>query len=63
VKLDVLAQQYSVSRGGIRQIEVRALTKLQKTMKAWMMARSVRAKCSVPDLDLAQRFRGTTRIT
>ena len=52
VKLDVLAQQYNVSREGVRQIEVCALTKLQETMKAGMMARTVRTECRAdPDVD------------
>lgn len=50
VKLEDLARQYNVSRERIRQIEMRALTKLQKTMKAGMMARTVRAECGVPAL-------------
>ncbi|HUB15085.1 MAG TPA: RNA polymerase sigma factor RpoH [Acetobacteraceae bacterium] len=41
-KLDDLATQYSVSRERVRQIEVRALTKLQKAMKARMVARIAR---------------------
>jgi len=48
VKLDVLAQQYNVSRERIRQIEVRALGKLQKAMKARMAARSVPLGYSAP---------------
>ena len=48
VKLDELARQYNVSRERIRQIEMRALGKLQKKMKAAMMARSVHAECGVP---------------
>ena len=50
VKLEHLARRYNVSRERIRQIEMRALTKLQKTMKAGMMARTVRAECGVPAL-------------
>jgi RNA polymerase sigma-32 factor len=49
-KLDDLARQYKVSRERIRQIEMRALGKLQKTMKARMMARSVRVDCHMPAL-------------
>jgi len=48
VKLDVLAQHYNVSRERIRQIEVRALGKLQKAMKARMTARTVRAAVGTP---------------
>jgi RNA polymerase sigma-32 factor len=39
--LDKLAAQYSVSRERVRQIETRALTKLQKAMKARMAARVI----------------------
>jgi RNA polymerase sigma-32 factor len=39
--LDKLAAQYSVSRERVRQIETRALTKLQKAVKARMAARVV----------------------
>jgi RNA polymerase sigma-32 factor len=51
VKLDVLAQRYNVSRERVRQIEIRALTKLRETMKAGMMAHTVRAECRA-DIDV-----------
>ncbi|HTW73095.1 MAG TPA: RNA polymerase sigma factor RpoH [Acetobacteraceae bacterium] len=50
VKLDDLARQYNVSRERIRQIEMRALTKLQKTMKARMPVPAMRPPCGVPAL-------------
>jgi len=50
VKLDDLARQYNVSRERIRQIEMRALTKLQKTMKARMPVPAMRSQCGVPAL-------------
>jgi RNA polymerase sigma-32 factor len=48
VKLDDLARQYNVSRERIRQIEMRALTKLQHRMKAGMPERTMRGKGGVP---------------
>ncbi|HUN40299.1 MAG TPA: RNA polymerase sigma factor RpoH [Acetobacteraceae bacterium] len=48
VKLDVLAEHYNVSRERIRQLEVRAITKLQKTMKASMLAGAAAAKRGAP---------------
>jgi RNA polymerase sigma-32 factor len=48
VKLDVLARQHNVSRERVRQIEMRALTKLRNAMKTRMLALTKRADCSVP---------------
>jgi len=48
VKLDVLAQHYNVSRERIRQLELRALSKLRKAMTASMSAGNFRARNCVP---------------
>jgi RNA polymerase sigma-32 factor len=50
VKLDDLARQYKVSPERIRQIEIRALTKLQKTMTAGMVSRRVGAEATVQNV-------------